>query len=177
MVQLNQRYNMTFASNPPDDMRLQIQKRTETGNSSDWVIVKLYYPFPNSIQVQANGAVVKPISLLDNSGENPLDTAVCGSNKFFYKNYTIHFVITGVNCMVRVTLTNSVQLTLRFSMNINDFYSANGPTRLIDRMCAILQITDQSKVKIVGIYTGSTIIVMSINDNTTLANESTLLTP
>lgn len=65
--------------------------------------------------------------------------------------------------MVRVSLTNSVQLTLHFAMNISDFYSNNGQTRLIDRMCAIFQITDQSRVKIVGIYTGSTKVTLMVN--------------
>lgn len=148
---------MTFASNPPDDMRLQIQQRIPGGNSSDWVVVKIYYPFPNSIQVQAGGVTVRPLADVAGVPQTALDTKVCGSNKFFYKNYTIHFVITGAaDCMVRVTLTNSVQLTLRFAMDINDFFSSNGPTRLVDRMCAILQINDQSRVKIVGIYNGST---------------------
>lgn len=148
---------MTFASNPPDDMRLQLQKRVPNGNNSDWIVVKLYYPFPNSIEVSVNGVVKKPISLLDNNGENPIDTTICGSNKFFYKNYTIHFVVTGdLNCLVRVRLTAAVQLTLRFAININDFFSTNGPTRLVDRMCAILGIVDQSTVKIVGVYNGST---------------------
>jgi len=129
IVQLYQMYNMSFASNPPNDMRLQLQKRTPGGNNSDWIIVKLYYPFP--------------ISLLDNNSQQKLDTTKCGSNIFYYFNYTIHFVITGdTNCMVRVTLTNSVQLTLHFSMDINDFFSSNGATRLVDRMCAILHIND-----------------------------------
>jgi len=143
IVQLYQMYNMSFASNPPNDMRLQLQKRTPGGNNSDWIIVKLYYPFPNCIQIQVNGVNISPISLLDNNSQQKLDTTKCGSNIFYYFNYTIHFVITGdTNCMVRVTLTNSVQLTLHFSMDINDFFSSNGATRLVDRMCAILHIND-----------------------------------
>lgn len=74
------------------------------------------------------------------------------------------------DCMVRVSLTNSVQLSLHFAMNINDFYSAGGQTRLVDRMCAIFQITDQSRVKIVGIYTGSTLVTLMINAPVTPEN-------
>jgi hypothetical protein len=85
-----------------------------------------------------------------------LDTTVCGSNKFFYKNYTIHFVVTGdPNCKVRVTLTDSIQLTAKFDMPIANFYRDDGVTKFIDRMCALLQITDKSRVKIVGVYQGS----------------------
>lgn len=48
-------------------------------------------------------------------------------------------------------------------MNINDFFSANGQTRLIDRMAAVFQITDQSRIKIVGIYSGSVIVITTIS--------------
>lgn len=90
-------------------------------------MVKLHYPRPNSIRIQNKGVTIKPISLLDNNGENPIDNNTCGSNKFFYENYTVHFVITGDDdCLVRVSLTNSIQLTARFDMDINAFYSMDG---------------------------------------------------
>ncbi len=93
----------------------------------------------------------------------PLNTSQCGSNKFFYKNYTIHFIVTGdPNCKVRVSLTNSIQLTARFSMDINQFFADDGVTKFINRMCALLQITDYSRVKVVGVYAGSVTIVSYI---------------
>jgi hypothetical protein len=170
---------MTFAAMPPEDMTFKIQKRLPQGNASDWVIVKLYYPKPNSIKVEVNGVVIKPISLLDSNGETPLNTSVCGSNKFFYKNYTIHFVVTGdPNCRVRVSLTNSIQLTARFAMSITDFYNNDGQTQFINRMAALLQITDYSRIKIVGVYAGSVIINTFIDappvpaENSTSANQT-----
>jgi hypothetical protein len=51
---------------------------------------------------------------------------------------------------------------MRFAMNINDFFADNTQTRLVDRMCALLQITDQSRVKIVGVYPGSTQVILAI---------------
>lgn len=80
---------MSWASNPPDDMRFQLQKRTAGGNNSDWVVVRMYYPFPNMVEVQVNGATIRPISLLDNNGEAPVSITTCGSNKFYYFNRTI----------------------------------------------------------------------------------------
>lgn len=47
IVQLSQVYNMSFAAMPPIDMRMQLQKRTPDGMPTDWIVVKLYYPFPN----------------------------------------------------------------------------------------------------------------------------------
>lgn len=115
-------YNMSFASNPPNDMTIQLQKKVSGGNNSDWAMFQVYYPFPNMIEVQVNGVVVRPIPLTINN--TPIDVTVCGSNKFFYQNYTILFAVTGKsNCQVRISLTNSIQLTLRFAMSIDSFYA------------------------------------------------------
>jgi hypothetical protein len=54
---------MSFLSMPPEDMTFKLQKRLPLGNASDWIIVKLYYPKPNSIRVEVGGTVVKPIQI------------------------------------------------------------------------------------------------------------------
>lgn len=56
---------MTFSAEPPIDMRLQFQRRSVDGDNSEFIMVKLYYPRPNSIRVQAGSTTIKPISLLD----------------------------------------------------------------------------------------------------------------
>lgn len=102
--------------------------------------------------------------MIKDSGSDPLDVKVCGSNKFFYKNYTIHFVVTGdINCQVRVTLTDSIQLTAKFDMDIDDFFREDGVTKFIDRMCALFKITDKSRMKVVGVFEGSTILASTID--------------
>lgn len=58
-------------------------------------------------------------------------------------------------------------------MNINDFYSANGATRLVDRVCAIFGIVDQSRVKIVSVYTGSVIVTVMFSAALPPESEST----
>lgn len=71
----------------------------------------------------------------------------------------MHFVLTAdKNCFVRVSLTNSIQLHARFSMPIDQFYEKDGKNQFITRICAALRITDYSRVKIVGVYSGSTIV-------------------
>ncbi len=55
IIQLHKTYNMSFSAMPPEDMTFKIQKRLPEGNSSDWVIVKMMYPKPNSIRVEVNG--------------------------------------------------------------------------------------------------------------------------
>ncbi len=48
-------------------------------------------------------------------------------------------------------------------MNIDDFFTAGGPTLLIDRIGALLHINDTSRLKIVGIYAGSVTAVVFID--------------
>lgn len=64
-------------------------------------------------------------------------------------------------------------------MDINAFFAADGQTKFIDRMCAVLGITDTSRVKIVGVYSGSVELVVVIDepaattpDNATQANNT-----
>lgn len=107
-----------------------------------------------------------------------MDVTKCGSNKFFYQNYTIHFVVTGdMNCKVRVSLTNTIQLTTKFDMDISKFYSDDGVTKFIDRMCALLGITDTSRVKVVGVYEGSVELVVHIEPEPVTFEQAAEVTP
>lgn len=47
-------------------------------------------------------------------------------------------------------------------MNIDDFFRDDGVTKFINRMLALLSINDTSRVKVVGVYTGSVQIVSII---------------
>ena len=68
IVELSKIYNMTFSSEPPIDMRLQFQRRTILGDNSEFIIIKMHYPRPNSIRTQNRGQTIKPITLLDFDG-------------------------------------------------------------------------------------------------------------
>lgn len=86
-------------------------------------------------------------------------TNVCGANKYYFKHRTIDFVINSQpGCRPRLTITNSIQLTAKFNMNIDDFYRMDGRTQFIDRIAALLNLQDRSRIKVVGVYRGSVII-------------------
>lgn len=95
VVTLKKVYNMTFSAIPPYNLQLQLQKRTPLGNSSNYIIIKLYYPLPNSIRVTVNNVIQKPILLTDYvNASSPgllssLNTTQCGSNIYYYTNSTI----------------------------------------------------------------------------------------
>ena len=83
----------------------------------------------------------------------------CGANKYYYRDRSIDFVITSdPACSPRLTLTNSIQLTAKLDMNIDDFFAMDGKTKFIDRIAAVLQINDRSRIKVVGLFRGSVLV-------------------
>lgn len=115
---------MSFAAQPPIDMVFSFSLTSLEGDSSKWIGIKIYYPVPNAIQVShaENNSLTKSIVATDSDNiTNYVST--CGANKYFYKNNTIHFIVTADSkCNVRVTLTSSVQVTARLSVDVNKFY-------------------------------------------------------
>lgn len=181
VVKLHQNYNLTYAGQPPSDTRFQIQKRLlPTGNASDWVIIRIYYPLPNSLEVLVKNStgsdiIVKPFAI--NNGvatdlRNYVD--VCGANNFHYGNGTIEFVLNGKNnCQVRVRLSNFIKLSARLSIPVMSFYNNNGPTTFITNICAFLGI-DPGRLKIVGVRDGSIIVESIITTSAPALNQSTV---
>lgn len=159
---------------PPVNMQYQIQKRHPSGDNSNFIVAKIYYPMPNMIQVKVNGTVMDPILITDSGLKRPLNKSLCGDNIYFYTNYTSHFVVTeDLNCLVEIALTDTIQLTTHFAMNASDFFINTAQSTFISNLCALLGITDTSRVKIVGVITGSTIVTTSIVDSSTNGTNST----
>ena len=173
IVKLNQTYNMSFTAQPPAELQVQIQKRQPQGEKGHYIIARIYYPLPNSIRVKLNNQIVDPILLTDYNNTaagtmKDLNTSQCGSNIYYYTNRTISFVVTSqVDCLITVEVTESVQLTTHFAADISTFFNSNSSiTNFINNLCALLQITDTSRVKIVGVFNGSTTITTSITPPT-----------
>lgn len=77
---------MTFESQPPADMRFQIQKRQlPSGNPNDWAIFRYYMPVPNIIEVLVNNVIVKPNKVIDGVYTDlTTQTGICGANNYFW---------------------------------------------------------------------------------------------
>jgi hypothetical protein len=58
-------------------------------------------------------------------------------------------------------------------MNIDDFFRDDGVTKFINRMCALLNINDTSRVKVVGVYAGSVEVTTFIEPAATPLTDST----
>lgn len=152
------------------DSRFQIQKRQlPSGNPTDWSIIRISYPLPNSLEVRVKNSsgtdiLVKPFLIKNNQTvdlSQHLD--FCGANNFYYENGTIEFVVNGVNnCQVRVVVINTIKLTARLDIPIADFYTNSGATTFINNICAFLGI-DTSQLKIVGLSSGSTVVTAFVS--------------
>lgn len=76
VVKLHKHYNLTYASMPPKDTRFQIQKRLmPNGNPNDWVIIRIYYPLPNSLEIlvtdnAGTNRIIKPYPSVQNAWES-----------------------------------------------------------------------------------------------------------
>lgn len=182
IIRYAQTYNMTFASEPPHELQVQFQRRSPAGDNSNYNIFKLHYPRPNAIRLRLNGAIKDPILLTDvnNTASAPhkdLNVSECGSYIYFYTNYTIHFVVTeAAGCTVTVELTESVQLTTHFQMDINDFFNNNNSvTNFINNLCALLNIVDTSRVKVVGVVSGSTTVIAAVTPSTSNSSDPTVM--
>lgn len=156
---------MTFAAMPPLDLTMQLQRRSPEGNSSNYVVLRIYYPLPNAIRVFVAGRRKSPIintnvANFSYGGINRvIDTATCGDNIYFYTNRTVKLVLTeDPDCVVKLSVTDSIQLTAHFAMDAKDFFVDSVMSNFIDNLCALLNIVDQSRVKIVGVNSGSAIV-------------------
>ena len=66
-----------------------------------------------------------------------------------------------------IELTESIQLTTHFEMNISDFFASNtSVTNFINNLCALLNIVDTSRVKVVGVHSGSTAVTAVVGTST-----------
>lgn len=162
----------------PTTMEMMIQQRLPANNTPSYILVKLRYPLPNMIRVYANDVMVDPILLTDGGLRRSINTSKCGDNIYYYTNYTTNFIITEGDCLVKVELIESIQLTTHFAMTPSQFFVNTVMSSYIDNLCALLSINDRSRVKIVGVYTGSTIVksmilpVSNTTDNSTSSNSS-----
>ena len=65
IVEYGKIYNLTFTSEPPKDMRFQLQRSTYSGDNSAFILIKLHFPKPNSIRVQNRGQIIKPLRVVN----------------------------------------------------------------------------------------------------------------
>lgn len=105
-----------------------------------------------SVQVLVNEQIIKPFIKEDNITLNSSQTYLkCGANNYFFRERFVEYVITAdTACIVEIRLINSVQISTRLAMTVEDFFDNDSRTKFVDRIASFLQISTD-RLKIVGI--------------------------
>ena len=135
----------------------------QTERIGDFAIFKIKYTTPNSIQVKVGKKIIKPFPV--SSNVNLLKkTTICGANIFNSEKQTIEFVISNINCIPHLIVTDSVRVSLRLETTVDNFYKNNGVATFIDKIAAFLGI-ETSRIKIVDVRKGSAIVEFFIDSD------------
>jgi hypothetical protein len=94
-------------------------------------------------------------------GENALSlldqpSAGCGAHIYDVESRTLTFKLTGhPNCRLVLSLSNSLYVSVRYSMTVSEFWNVNGTTLLIDNIASALGIPTE-QIRIVSLNTTTT---------------------
>ena len=144
-------------------MIFQLQQRTTLpGDSHHWIVLSIYFPIQNSIRIFVNGQRQSPIITTDITASHlrrELNTSLCGDNIYFLKNSTIKIVVTSAqDCLITLSVADSIELSATFDITPSAFMTDSVMNSYIDNIANLLSITDLSRIKIVGVHTGSTVV-------------------
>ena len=144
-------------------MIFQLQQRTTlSGDSNNWIILSIYFPIQNSIRIFVNGQRQSPIITTDITVSHlrrELNTSLCGDNIYFLKNSTIKIVVTSAqDCIITLSVADSIELSATFDITPSAFMTDSVMNSYIEKIANLLSITDLSRIKIVGVHTGSTVV-------------------
>jgi hypothetical protein len=149
-------YEILYTGTVPNGVKFQLQGAAPT----DWVVVKQRYTRPQVVQLVNVGASsilqgpVKPsipsVGITNSDG--------CGANIYFGVDQTVQFKLTGASdCVLKTEVTNAIKGSMRYDINIDDFFSQDGPTKFIDRIVMVLGLS-ATRIRVVNIVPGSTVI-------------------
>ena len=156
----NMKYTIDFPSTLPRSMRFMLM---QTKNVQDFVIFKIKYTTPNSIQVKVKNNVIKPYPMSTNT-DLTTKTKECGANILNFKERTIEIVITAKDCIPSLIVMDSLKVSLRLDTTVAEFYQNNGIATFMDKVAAFLGI-DISRIKVVDVRAGSAIVEMLVDSN------------
>lgn len=151
---------MTFNGQPPGDMRLSLQQKTDSLTAtSDFVVLNITYTIPNvAVRVTVDEAKMQPLIASDLTTSTSDFSTTCGANKYFQDNGTISFVVTNnPTCEVRVKLVSSVIVSMTLATDKTSF-ETNGGTDVLRKSIATFLNIKEDRVVITNLRTGSVIV-------------------
>lgn len=159
-MRLGAAQNITFTGNPPSNSNLlfQLQKRSATGNYSDWVIIKFTYTEDTFIVIRNKDTEIPPTIVT--GYESDLDMTVCGSKKIFHRNHSVHFAVTDdSNFFLTVSVPKYAKLIAHFDKTTDDFKKTD-LFLFIDTIESQLALTNTSRIRVIEVFKGSIGVVI-----------------
>lgn len=176
MLLTGKSYNISFKDSAPTDLRFSLQQKSNVTNTAEYVVVNITYPVNNSaVSVFVND--VKKVPMLASDQSTPIQTnpSDCGAHKYYRENGTISFLVTNSpTCEVRVKLLSAVIVSTTLNTEVVSFLTGGGLARFKTRVAEFLNVTE-SRINILKVLSGSTIIEYMITENvtTTTSNSNT----
>ena len=139
IIYTGQYLNLSATSNWPNNISFYLLPSQQNNITTQPVIVSLWYQNPQTVAVYQGSNLISSIPPANGGLPSCTFTNSHGTNQWFYDKNVIQFVMRTTDVLYIVKIA-SLQLNLRISMTLTEFYSNNGPTSFIDRLASVLQI-------------------------------------
>jgi len=175
IIQLDRNYVIQFTSTNPEKVKFHLldsswdnkmftfdQYISSTENNTiSGVGIKIQYSSPKTVLVYDLKTNTEIKSKQYKEGE-VFNETTCGASKWTPVQNTLEFYITNSpNCEIFLNSVNSIQLSLRLNLTVEEFYSKDSANSLVYNIAAVLGIPPE-QIRITGVRKGSAIIEMQI---------------
>ena len=164
ILTMERNYNLTFTGTNPSVMKIQLVDTFFPNGLKKGAVFRVKYSSPQSVVVfDSKGIEIKTRTFKEAEQLVITDTTLkCGDNRWTSVQNTLDFYITNeASCILTLKAVNSIQLSLRLNMSVEDFYSKDSSNQLIYNIAAILGIPVE-QIRITGILKGSAIVLTQI---------------
>lgn len=142
------------------------------------LLVKMFIQRPNTLDIFVDGNKINPKDTTANG--DPILTESIGTNIFNPQERELTIVLGGsTNNLLGngavwfdIVRNPSVQITLKLSVSMDQFFNSNGGTTLINSLATLLNI-DASRIKIVDVKPVNSIIGRRLQSNSNSSSSST----
>ena len=180
LVMQKRNYEVTYNSTNPTLMKFHlVDSGYQGGTTSQFdpsvkdfpnreesgMIVKIRYTEPKTVIVLINNLyVVKPLVKKNDIFKIGNYAYNCGDNRWNIGEtlYSIEFYISNApTCHLYLKQVNSIQLSLRLNVTVEEFYAVGGPNEMIYNIAALMKISPD-QIRITNLTPGSTWVAVQI---------------
>lgn len=159
-------YQIEYTGTPPGKLVYELQRNHAVTGKRSRMAIRVDYPKAGFIKVYRElgleGSADKTkeveceVAYDDKPDSQFLTMAECGKCRWIPVENVLEFVITS-ECMVSTQADDSLYGMVEINWSFDEFFSAGGNSMFADRLASSLGV-HSSRIKIVGVLSGSTIV-------------------